>query len=382
MFNFEREERINRERIRRLARWHRGKKENPIQLDAELHKVCNLRCVFCARYDDHSRLNEESRKDEMPAERWLEIIEEASHLNILIFNVEGINEPPAVPGLFFPVVRRVKEVGMYGIVTTNGTLWKEEQLKGLVEMGWDRIHFSIHSPTPEIHDRLTGMEGAFNEAVRSIELLNKWKKKLRSERPMVNLNVCVNKLNFRLLPEIVELAHSLGIAYVFTEPLMVYSEAGKRLKLNSKSSDELSLVIERAKRLAEKYEIDNNFATQDKNLEKEVVEKTSEMEPLLLEEVKGLPRGLISAPCFKPWDRIVIRYDGSTGWCGYVENGENAREKSLREIWFGELFENARKKMLKKELFSHCSKCVPSDFTQRRRFRKELIEALKGGRWG
>ena len=376
MYVFDREEKINKERIKRLVNWYYGKKQGPIQIDAELHKICNLRCKFCARYHEHERLNRESRKHQMTTERWLEIIEEASDLNTLVFNIEGINEPPAVPELFFPVVNKVKEVGMYGIVTTNGTLWTEEQLKNLVEISWDRIHFSIHSTKAEVHDYLTEVKGSFKKVVRSVKILNKWKKKLKSERPMLNINICVNRLNFRELPKMVKFAHSLNAAYIFTEPVMAYTEIGKSLKLNDRESNELQVYIERAKKLAEKYEIDNNFGTQDKNLEKEIVKKTSEMKPLLLKEVEGLPDGLISAPCFKPWDRIAIRYDGSAGHCGFVEHGENVRNKSLKAVWYGKFFENARKRMSKKDLFPHCYKCVPSDFTQRRRFRRELMEAI------
>lgn len=377
MFNFDREESINKERIRRLANWCKGKEEGPVQIDVELHKRCNLRCVFCARYDDHERLIKESPKNEMPANRWLEIVEEASQLHALVFNIEGINEPPAAPEIFFPVVNKVKEVGMYGIVTTNGTLWKEDQLKNLVEIGWDRIHFSMHSPKPETHDSLTGMRGSFKKNLRSIQILNKWKKKLNPERPMLNINICINKMNFRELPEMVELAHSLNAAYIFTEPLMVYTEAGGKFKLSGKESKELSSFVERAKKKSDEYGIDNNFATQDKNLEKEIVRKTSDMKNLLLKDVEDLPEGLISAPCFKPWDIMAIRYNGLTGHCGFIEKGENAKEMRLREIWFGEFFRNVRKMMLNKELFVHCNKCVPSDFTQRRRFRRELMKIIE-----
>jgi MoaA/NifB/PqqE/SkfB family radical SAM enzyme len=379
MFNFDREESINKERIRRLASWCKGKEEGPVQIDVELHKRCNLRCVFCARYDDHEELNRNSKKHEMPVKRWVEIVREAAGLNAMIFNIEGINEPPAAPELFFPVIKEVKEAGMYGIVTTNGTLWKEDQIRDLVDIGWDRIHFSVHSPHPKIHDGLTGMDGSFDKAVKSIRLLNKWKKRMNSERPMLNINICINRLNFRQLPEMVEFAHLLDASYIFTEPLMVYTNVGRNLKLNDAESKDLAVLTGRAKKLADEFEIDNNFATQDKNLEEQIVRRTSDMKSLLLADVKNLPNGLVSAPCFKPWDIMAIRYDGLTGCCGYVENGENVMEKGLKEIWFGELFNRAREKMLNRELFSHCHKCVPSDFTQRRRFRRELIEAVGSG---
>ncbi|MDI6826334.1 MAG: radical SAM protein [Candidatus Aenigmarchaeota archaeon] len=373
MFNFDREERVNKERIRRLANWFKGKKEGPVQIDAELHKVCNLNCIFCAKYN-----HEINEKNGITVERWLEIVEEATKLNTLVFNIEGINEPPAIPELFFPVINKVKEVGMYGIVTTNGTLWNEEQLRNLIEIGWDRIHFSLHSPIPKIHDYLVEMNGAWKKTINSIKLLNEWKEKLESSRPMLNINICVNKLNYEKLPEMVKLSHELKADYIFTEPLMVYSEAGRNLKLNSDDLSELTTLIQEANKLAQKYGIDNNFATQDKNLEEEIVQNTSDMEFILLKDVKNMDNSLISAPCFKPWDRIAIRYQGLTGHCGYIEEGEDVKEKSLRNIWFGKFFENARKRMIEKNLFSHCHKCVPSDFTQRRRFRRELIQVLNG----
>ncbi|MEM7825961.1 MAG: radical SAM protein [Candidatus Aenigmatarchaeota archaeon] len=376
MFDFEKEKKINKERIKRLASWYRDKKEAPLQIDAELHKRCNLRCIFCARYDEHEKLNEESKKYEMSVEKWLEIVEEAAELGTVVFNIEGINEPPAIPELFFPVIKKIKEVDLYGIVTTNGTLWKNNQLKDLIEINWDRIHFSLHSSKPEIHDKLTGMKGSFKKAVRIIQNLNKWKKKLKSERPMLNINICVNKLNFRELPKIVKLAKTLKADYIFTEPIMAYTEMGEKLKLSKKELEELSTIIKNAEKIANEFEIDNNFATQDKNLEKEIVKKTSNMKGLLVKNAKDLPDGLISAPCFKPWERIAIRFNGLTGHCGFVEEGENVKEKSLKEIWFGEYFKKARERMLKKELFSHCHKCVPSDFTQGKRFRKELMEFL------
>jgi MoaA/NifB/PqqE/SkfB family radical SAM enzyme len=320
-------------------------------------------------------LNEESKKYELPTEKWVKIVEEAREVDAIVFNIEGINEPPLVPEIFFPVIKKVKEVEMYGIVTTNGTTWNEEQLKNLVEISWDRIHFSIHSPKPEVHDKLTQKKGSFRKVIESIKILNKWKKKFKSERPMLNINVCINRLNFRELPKIVELAHKLNADYLFTEPLMVYSSFQKDLKI-SRETKELKKIVEKAERLAKKYEIDNNFATEDKNLEERVVKSASKMKPLLMNEVEDLDMKFISAPCFKPWTQMAIRFDGSVSFCGYAEVRENIKNKSLKEIWFGKIFEEARNRMLEKNLFSHCNKCVPSDFTQRVRFRKELIQAL------
>ena len=377
MFTYDKEIELDRELISRLANWHLGKKDYPFQLDAELHQRCNLKCTFCPRYPMHDKLNRTSPLREMTTEKWIDIVKQAGKMHVRIFNIEGANEPTAVPSLLFPVMEVVKEVGMYGILTTNGTLWDEEKIKLIVEIEWDRIHFSIDSIYPEVHDMLRGVKGSWKKAIQAIKWLNKWKEKLESKRPMLNMNICINKFNFRQLPEMVELAHKLKVDYIFTEPLMIFSEDGKKLKLNRQETNELQRYVAKAKKLAEKYGIDNNFATRDKNLEKDVVKSTGKMHGLLKREVEKYDKGVVASPCFKPFERIAIRHQGLTGPCGLVKHGENVKEKSLKEIWFGKYFEAYRKRMLNKNLFDHCKRCVPSDFTQRRRIREDLIAYLK-----
>ncbi|MDO9040050.1 MAG: SPASM domain-containing protein, partial [Bacteroidota bacterium] len=106
---------------------------------------------------------------------------------------------------------------------------------------------------------------------------------------------------------------------------------------------------------------------------------TSKMKNVLLNDVKGIENPFLSAPCDKPWNNMAIKYDGLTGHCGLLLKGEDIGSKSLKDIWYGPFLEGVRLKMLKKELFEHCSKCVPSDVTQRRRLREELKKVLKNG---
>ena len=240
-----------KEMYRRIIKWFKGRKQNPFKIDIELHRRCNLRCLSCSRRasPDYERLNEISKSLEMPLERWLEIVDECKELGALMFNIEGINEPFFHPKLLLPVMKRVKAVGMFGILTTNGVLINDRLARFIVEIGWDRLHVSIHSHKPEVHDRLVGKKGAFKKAKRAVELINKWKKKLKSTKPMLNLNVCVNKLNFKHLPQLVKFAKKLGFEYIFTEPLMIYHEKAKELKLNAAERKQLSLYVKKAKEL-------------------------------------------------------------------------------------------------------------------------------------
>ena len=382
MRNLAREEEINRERIKRLANWYFGKKEGPIHIDAELHKRCNLNCSFCPRSGSGYDLNAESKAKEMFAEQWIKTVRDASQLGVAIFNLEGANEPIYVPELAFPVIEEIKKDGMYGILTTNGTLWAEEELKNLVDIRWDRIHFSVDAPDAETHDSLRGVKGSFDKTMQSIKLLNKWKEKFGSNLPMLNMNIMICNKNYYKLPDMVELANRLKVGYMFVEPLMVFSESGKKLKIKGEDvKNRMPNYIKDAKALADKYEIDNNFSTQDKNLDEDLVIEENKKK-VLIKDVKGLAGKdniegtVLSAPCFKPWTRIAIKYDGLTGHCGLIQDGENLKEKNLKDIWYGKWLDNIRNKMMSGQLLEHCSQCVPSDITQRRRFRRELSRVL------
>jgi MoaA/NifB/PqqE/SkfB family radical SAM enzyme len=199
---------------------------------------------------------------------------------------------------------------------------------------------------------------------------------------MLNINIVIQKLNYFELPQFVEFCHKLNADYMFVEPLIVFSEGGRKLKLSDEEAEKrLPSFVKAAKELAEKYGIDNNFATQDENLRAELVECTSSMQKVLLGDVRPIKEEgtLLASPCFKPWTRIAIKFDGLTGHCGLIQEGENVEEKGLKEIWYGEWLENVRKRMVERGLLAHCSHCIPSDVTQRRRFRRELMEALRCG---
>jgi len=376
MYSYKKEVGIEEEKIRRMVNWYKGIPSPPFKIDVELHRRCNLKCLPCSRQGCNFDMNKDSKGKELPLKRWLEIVKDAKELRVLIWNIEGGGEPLANRKLTVPVMNEVKKQGMYGIVTTNGTLWQEKDIKNIIKIKWDRIHFSLDACDEETHDFLRGVKGCFKKTVRSIKLMNKLKEKSKCEEPMLSINIIINNKNYKSLVKFVEFCHQLKADYIFVEPLMVFSKLGESLKLNESESAELQNCIKDAKKLAKKYSIDNNFSTKDENLKKDLVDNTSKMEEVLLNDVKGLDNQFLSAPCDRPWNNMAIKYNGLAGHCGLLLKGEDIKNKSLKQIWYGPFLEEVRLKMLRKELFEHCSKCVPSDVTQRRRLREELSQAL------
>lgn len=367
---------IEEERFRRLIAWHRGELVGPIHLDVELHKRCNLNCVVCSRGRRGAELNEESKRSELPLSKWLSIVSDAAALGVRVWNVEGANEPLAHP-MTFRILTEVKKAGMYGTMTTNGTLWTEKQARELVAMGWDRLHVSIDGVDAETHDRCRGVKGSFEKAMGFIGQLNRCKKELGTEWPMLNINTVVNRLNYRLLPEFVELAHEQNADYLFVEPVIPYHEDALSMRLDEGQMRELPRYVVEARALAEKYGIDNNFGTHDRNLDAELVEQAGAINSIHLGDVKDKPKvGLLAAPCYKPWMYLAIKYDGLVGHCGLVTHGQSIRDTGLHDIWYGDILLRVRQEMLRSHLGEHCLRCCPSDITQRRRWRGIFEDAL------
>lgn len=376
-----------REMYERIMKWFKGKKQNPFKIDLELHRRCNLKCLSCSRRSspDYPRLNEISRKLEMPTEKWLEIVDEAAELDVREWHIAGGGEPMFLPERTVPLMKRIKKYGMLGIITTNGTLWRDKDIETVVKIGWDRIHFSVDGPNAKIHDYLRGVPGTFKRVMRTIRKFNELKKKYKTDKPMLNMNMVLSKKNYKLLPEMVKLAKKLNIEFLFVDPLIVYSEIGAKLKMGEKEVKEFPKYLEKARVLARKYGINNNFDGLQNNLQPELIVKSSKMSEVVKDEVKRAEKikvkpfikKFLTVPCFKPWFHMTIKCDGRVTSCDVpITGGDNIKNKSLKEVWFGDYFEWLRKTLLSKRIPDFCDQCNASHATQRRKYRAEIIKML------
>jgi molybdenum cofactor biosynthesis enzyme MoaA len=161
--------------------------------------ACNSRCVFCLdtdtprnvyllEYDVHQELRR--GREELNADK------------VILSGGEGSIHPK-----FVDFVRYAREIG-YGRVqtVTNGYMFsKRDFFLKAVEAGLGEITFSLHGHTPELHDRLTGSEGAFNRLMKGMI------RAVRDGRVIVNVDVCINKQNVAYIDQIVALCLSVGV---------------------------------------------------------------------------------------------------------------------------------------------------------------------------
>jgi MoaA/NifB/PqqE/SkfB family radical SAM enzyme len=109
-----------------------------------------------------------------------------------------------------------------------------------------------------------------------------------------------------------------------------------------------------------------------------VIENTNQMEKMIEREIKKFGNSFLASSCFEPFYNLVVMPDGKAGPCAIAGGmtGANVRERSLKEIWFGEIFEEFRKKLLSGKLFPFCSHCCIPIFLENRRLRRELAKVV------
>jgi MoaA/NifB/PqqE/SkfB family radical SAM enzyme len=376
------------EKYKRILKWFKGKKQPPFKIDVELHRRCNSKCLSCSRRasPDYERLNEISKKLEMPLEKWLSIVDEAAELGVKEWHIAGGGEPMFLPSMAIPVMKKIKSYGMLGIITTNGTLWKNKHIETAVKIGWDRIHFSIDGPNAKVHDYLRNVPGTFRKVIRTINKFNKLKKEYHTDKPMLNMNTVLSRKNYRLLPQMVMFAKKYGIEFMFVDPLIVYSEIGKKLKMRKEDIKEFPKFLKKARELAKKFEINNNFDGLESNLQAELIEKSSRMNEVIKKDVERMKnlkvnkflKDFLTVPCYKPWFHMTIKCDGRVTSCDVpVTDGDNIKNKSLKEVWHGKYFQWLRKTLLSRKIPDFCAQCNPSHTSQRRRGRLEIIKMLE-----
>ena len=329
----------------RIRRWEQEGPQGPLTLELYPTLACNLDCAFCDTTDRHRPpVNELSR------ERLLEIVDEAADLGVRRVFVLGGGEPllrkDATPAL----MARVKERGMEGVLTTNGTLLDAPLRAAILAMGWDEIHVSLDGPTPEVHDALRGVRGAFRRTVRATCALAVEKRRAGLVLPRLALHVVVTRTNFHLLTDMVRLAHALGAFRVDFDALIAYKPEQQALKLSPAEAAKLPEIAAAALRLAEELGIATTLA---RFLDPATLARGDTAVPIPEEP------GLAGAPCLKAWHYLVVQADGRTSPCCVLAGeGGSAREQPLAAIWERDPFLlGVREGMLEKRPLPRCREC-------------------------
>jgi len=163
-----------------------------------LTRCCNNRCRFCL--DTEAFDGSHVPRAEIEAQIVGGVRQGATRL------ILSGGEPTIHPD-FVDFVRLGKQSGYRKVqAITNGRMFSYPKfLQRALGAGLSEITFSVHGPDEHIHDHLVGVSGAFAQEVAAIRAA------LADGRPVVNIDVCLNRANIEHLPRLLDRFMALGV---------------------------------------------------------------------------------------------------------------------------------------------------------------------------
>lgn len=173
-----------------------------------LNYSCNARCFFCSQEFSSRGVKSDKKKI-------LNDIKRGYELGYRRLGLSG-GEPLIRPDIV-EIISYGKKMGFEHIkLQTNGIMLSDRNLvKKLAKAGVSIVRISIHGPNANIHDFLVHAKGAFDRILMGIGFL-------QDEKIKVGINLVVNKLNYRLIPQFYKFFVKKGISdFIFIYPLHI-----------------------------------------------------------------------------------------------------------------------------------------------------------------
>lgn len=359
------------ERVKRILEWMEGKKCGPFTIELFPTFKCNQSCIFCPRI----HIEKDETLEVFDEAHSIKIVNEAAELGVKQIDLIGGGEPLACNAIP-KVIMLIKQHGISGYLNTNGTLFSEDLIKNMVEQEWDYIKFSLHGPDKATHDSITRNNGSFKKVKFALKEFKYWKKKLKKDKPLIEIGPVLCKKNYKKLISLIKLAYKYDVKHLLLQPLIKYPNVKEDLTLNKDEIEFLEQEKCKIIRLAQKYGININL---EQILESKIIEKSNDVIPILKNTLPAA--GYSDLHCYEPWLHLTIWPNGTVANCSFPGISSRGKwEGSLEKTWNSKHFEHIRNKVKNKETFDYCSRCVTNVVLDTIKLKKAIADELKNGR--
>ncbi len=323
---------------------------------------CNLKCKHC-----YLGAEDRDYSGELTTEQAIALITDLGQMKVPVLLFSG--GEPLVRKDLFELARHARQQGLRIVLSSNGALITAEMARKLKEAEFAYVGISIDG-LKDVHDDFRGVPGAFDAAIQGIR--NAMNAGLKA-----GARFTVNKLNYRDLPEVLEMMAGEGIPR-FCMYHLVYAGRGTDLVKQDLTNEErrelVEMLVEKTMEL-DRRGVEMEVLTTDnhadgifiyREIEKKQPERAEEVRQLLAmhggcsacEKIANIdPRGDVH-PC-QFW------MDKSLG---------NVKDRPFSEIWadssdamVGKLREKA------KHLKGRCGSCRYRELCAGCRIRAEVV---------
>jgi AdoMet-dependent heme synthase len=171
-------------------------KNKPRLIFWELTKGCNLRCIHC-----RATATELSSPTDLSTQAARDIIDQIAEVSAPILVLSG--GEPLFRSDIFQLARYGTDKGLRVALATNGTLVTKAVARMIVDSGVQRVAISLDGADALTHDSFRGIPGAFDAAIAGF-------RNLKNLGMSVQINTTIARHNAHQLPQVLELAKSLG----------------------------------------------------------------------------------------------------------------------------------------------------------------------------
>ena len=324
----------------------------PMVVNMLLTSRCNLRCEMCSVHEFRSR-----RYREMSPADVEHVVRQVAPYKTSFFLSGG--EPFLRPDML-DLVGVIKRYNLGVGTVTNGLEVTPERGQRLKAMGLDSLMFSLHGPE-EVHDRITGLPGAFRQATANIAAFCK------GPRPTnVILNFVLSRHNMNSMMEFVEIGRRLGVDRVRIEHLLFMTEHDVSTHeewCRTHLPKDLREDMRASTFLCQSAAVDG-FAESLPGLLSEVKERHGDfvyIKPALgSEEIRDWYTSGYTANrrCIFIWRSLFLDTDGTVIPCQHYMGWRlgNVLHEPLLEIWNSPRYRTFRR-MIRRQLLPACARC-------------------------
>lgn len=332
-----------------LSLYRSARKENsagcpnlPLTLLVEVTSRCNLSCEMCNVHHDTK-----SGADMTDA-----MLGQAYRLSITAAVVYpfGLGESLMHPGIS-SIVNRFKSMEVKVGLITNGMLLNKKLSKDFIIAGLDQIVVSIDAADPELFSRIR-KGGDILRISENVREMNRLKRHVDSENPLIAINVVAGAFNFYHLPRIIELAARLQVLFVTITPVTIHDHIpGIRGYALKKDMPDWTKILRECKSAA-----DSSGITLDMSKLYYIFEGRSRQSFYNQ-----------AMPCPEPFRFMGIRANGDIFPCcnwdvrqpiARIEPGTEVRDNMIEDIWRSPQWNQLRRNIIAGEYPGICRKCM------------------------
>jgi len=225
--------------------------DSPILLIHFITSNCNLKCNHCFYWQDINKI------EELGLEHVKKVVSSLKPLDTVMLT----GGEPFLSKDLVEICQIYSEKAQNINITTNGFLSEAifEKTRSILEKTRSNIHIQVSLDSlRDKHDALRGVEGSFDNAVKTVKKL----KEIRNPKFSINVLTTISNYNYKDIDELSEFVHSLGVEHAF-EMVRGTSFVKNNRKLadfNPKSeecalppSDELEKIYSKLKENYKKY---------------------------------------------------------------------------------------------------------------------------------